>query len=359
LVGIVGAGFLITTLADGVADSREARDKAVADSLFRAGTQSITQQQQQVLGEILNIRTQSDSLQNLQLQALVRMDSAALVSEHLSTLQRQTVRNLGEELALSRFMSDRLQANVALSRQIADSLRLAEARAAERSQQTLSTVERRSNPLTSLSSNLHLYFSRRDTRSAEILDALYTRVAADHRLTPTFPRNAPFQLRDKTYLQVLPTHAFLYFWRGEDCETSFNFNEVIVSAVRELHYDRVQSEFEIDSASGLVQGLRLEWNSVPFEIRTLQNVTVDDLGGACLLVELGPRYMMTWPELSVGWWDEVDVSITTIDFPQGRFANIWRGERRIGRQTHYMKLWDNVPYLPTQLEMVDTRQPQE
>lgn len=352
---MVGVGFLVTTLADGVTQSREAHEKALADSLFRARTGSITLRQQEALAEILNIRSESDSLRRLQLEALVRMDAVALTGEQLSKLQERIVRDLGAELTLSSIMSDRLEASAALSREIADSLRMAETRAAGRTQQTLASMQHRSNPLTSLSASFYVSFPRRDSLSARVLDALLVRTTAERRLQSTYPSTAPLLAGGEAIREVLPTHVFFYLWRGDDCKSSFTFNEVLVSAVRRLNYDSAEIQFESDSTTGFVRELQIEWDEAPFEIRTLQNVTVDDLAGACLLVELGPRYM-TYPKLSTRWWAEADVIVPAIHFPQGRFANIRRSERGTGRDTHVMRLWENVPSLPTEMEMVDSRQ---
>lgn len=217
----------------------------------------------------------------------------------------------------------------------------------------LASIERRSNPLTGLSAALNVTLVRRDSLSASVLDALRARLRTGQRFRPTYPLDAPLIAGDEEFTHVLPTHAYLYFWNAEYCDqTSFDYNSVFVSAVRELDYDSARVDIVTDSASGAFNRLSFTWRVSPFVLRTLRNVAVDDLGGACLRVDLGPQYM-TWPKLSVRMWSEADVRIPSIYFPQGRFANIHHRLDAAGSDTHYMRVWANVPTLPTQMEAAD------
>lgn len=350
VLALAGAAFILTSIADQVKDHKQGKEKAAAEAEAQARTDSITRRLEGVLSETRVLRDESERLRDLQRLGLQQVDSVSRAAAALSNQQQRAIADLGLSLTLSRRISDSLQASVALSRQITDSLRLAEARADERTRQMLASVARRSNPLTSLNATFRLSFVRRDSLSARVLDALWARSTVEHRLLPTYPHNAPLRAGGEAFSEVLPTVVFLYLWRNEDCENSFDYNQVFVSAARRLNYDSATIDFERNDDTGAVQRLHLSWDEAPFAIRTLENITVDDLGGACLLVELGPRFMSS-PRLSVGWWDKADVFVSAIGLPQGRFWNLHRRAHSLGRETRYMRIWENTPpTLPTQLE---------
>jgi hypothetical protein len=309
-VGIVGAGFLITTLADGFTQSKDAREKAAADSLFRARTEEITRQQQEGLAEILSIRSESDSLRLLQRQALARMDSIAATGEQLSDLQRQTVRDLTSELALSRQMSDSLHASVALSRGIADSLLRADARAHERTRETLAMVRRAQNPVESLRASVMMFLRPETPHSKALLTQL---------LTDRYTTGDSLRLRWGIHAVVderpvhfgFPEAIVLSIWPAAS-ECPVNGGGVpLVWAKRELNYDSIKTNLS-------TFGLQLDFPEGEFQFATTQEVSVEDLRDAC--VRLSFYGYAGWE--GAAFWQHLSMALPRVALPQGRRGRV-------------------------------------
>lgn len=312
LLLVAGGGFLINTLADGFTQSRDAREKAVADSLFRARTEDITRSQRAALAEILSVRAESDSLRKLQLAALVRLDSATAAEERLSLLQQKTVRGLASELEFSRRISDSLQASVAMTRAVADTLRAAEARAAERARETLATVESSMNPVAWIRARAHMSIPRNTPTQARAVDRLYSFRRGERRL-PRVRSSGRWAIAEipRQASIALPSRLTLDFWRGDsECRTH---SGDLLAATIPLDYNSADVMF--------ADGVRIDWDQDSLEFRTARNVSVDDLMEACVTVGFygDPMYSA---ESVTNLWGSATVSVSEFVFPQGRRASV-------------------------------------
>lgn len=305
-------------------DRKSDRERAAADSASQARTDSITRRLEQLAIKAEAIEAESERLRELQRLGLRQVDSVSAASRALANQQQRAIHDLGLSLALSRGMSDSLQASVALSRQIVDSLRLAEARAGERARQTLATVESSRNPLTSIRAPVSFGIPRNTPRQAEIVDRLYSRRRSDNRLAPVRTSGRWALVEDGSRRPIpFPAEIALDFWRGdESCEHERD-GEHLLSATRRLDYNSPEVIFSPSV------GVFLNWDEDEFEIRTARNVSVDDLKDACVTLGFVGGLMYS-KESMIHFWGSAAITVNEFMFPQGRTASV---EYRVAHDT--------------------------
>jgi hypothetical protein len=312
--------FLLSTVSDYLKDRSSARTQATADSTFQAKTSEITIQQRVALAEIAAVGSQNQQLRERQEQALLQTDSVLAASRALARLQQGAAASL--------------ETNLRVSQHIADSLRQVNANINERTRETMALVHRSSNPLSSMSAPFTLFFTRSDSLSGQILDALYTRVMGTDQQLATA---TSLSINGEETHVFLPDHVTLYFWHAPTCDSaSFNYNTVKLSAVRDLNLRDAKVVFNRDYVHHSTESLVLRWEDGPFELRTRDNLAVDDLRDACVYVDPGLSNYMGYG-IAHEWWYGAYISIAAVTFPQGRIANFKRQEAQ-GFATRYKQL---------------------
>lgn len=242
VLALAGVAFVFTTLADAFRERKEAGEKAAEQRAFQTRTAEITDRQQTVLQQLLELRDQTTRLRDQQHLALLRADSA-----------RQDARSTAEQLRLS-------------------------------TEETQRIVQRARNPVASLEARFTIAFTTEDSTSGEVLNQLYQRSSMGRRAVRTeYMFDDALLIRGERRPMRFPDQLTLYFTRpvnGCNAETS---GETILSAERKL---------EFDSAAVLFHGapgrrtLYLSWRKAPFQLWTHGPVSVDDLSGACVRMSL-------------------------------------------------------------------------
>lgn len=247
--------------------------------------------------------------------------------ERTEEVQARAVQQVDSLFASSRMLVEQqnaalfhLRGNLAASERIVDTLQTAEMRANLRAREILSLVTERAYPLTSLTAPIRIEFRLEDSVGGWRIATLNEENTADLSLREINPREALFIAADGEAVYP-PTEVELIFYRAEDCDPPLDWERHLLVAKRSLKYADARSSIWRHPRSQLARAVLLSWDAGPFEIRTRQNVSVEDLRSACFSASLENRYVMNIggpPQL----WDSAEVSLNYILFPHGRSAPV-------------------------------------